>query len=298
MRFSQWVGKTPDQLISECFNQESLRNEKAIVETEKLIHAWLGELESHGLSWNSLGLARVSLKAFYDVNGVALRIPKTGRTIVTCRDRAPTPEELQKPLEIADLRGKVIVSMLALGGFRVAKLKYRHVKHDLERGIVPVHIHVEASITKGKHHDYDTFIGAGAVEYLKLYLKQRRKGTEKIPSETITDESPLIRAYSRKVKPLTARQIYCMAGLCSRVGGSRYDLRVHSLRKYFRTQLSALGVQPDYIEYVMGHTITTYHDIKMKGVSFSETYMLRAVYPLSPRRGLASLIFSRRLLEV
>ncbi|MCL7390270.1 MAG: hypothetical protein LZ173_10150 [Thaumarchaeota archaeon] len=86
---------------------------------------------------------------------------------MTYHDRAPTPEELRKLLEIADLRGKVIVSMLALGGFRVAKLKYRHVKHDLERGIVPVHIHVEASITKGKHYDYDTFIGAEAVEYLK-----------------------------------------------------------------------------------------------------------------------------------
>lgn len=86
---------------------------------------------------------------------------------MTYHDRAPTPEELRKLLEIADLRGKVIVSMLALGGFRVAKLKYRHVKHDLERGIVPVHIHVEANITKGKYHDYDTFIGAEAVEYLK-----------------------------------------------------------------------------------------------------------------------------------
>jgi site-specific recombinase XerD len=285
-RFSEWIGKTPDQLINECFNQDGLRNEKAIVETEKLIDTWLGELESHGLSWNSLSLARASLKTFYDVNGVNLRIPKAGRSIVTYHDRAPTPEELQKLLEIADLRGKVIVSMLALGGFRIgtlAKLKYRHVKHDLERGIVPVHIHVEASITKGKYHDYDTFIGAEAVEYLKLYFEQRRRGTEKIPPETIMDESPLIRAYSREVKPLTESQIYCIvhdlyvkAGLCSKIGGSMYDLRVHSIRKYFRTQLSALGVPSDYIEYMMGHTISTYHDIKMKGVEF-----LRNVYASS-----------------
>jgi len=56
--------------------------------------------------------------------------------MVTYHDRAPTPEELQKLLDIGDLRGKVIVSMLALGGFRIgtlAKPKYRHVKHDLER---------------------------------------------------------------------------------------------------------------------------------------------------------------------
>jgi len=70
--------------------------------------------------------------------------------------------------------------------------------------------------------------------------------------------------------------LYVKAGLCSRVGGSMYDLRAHSLRKYFRTQLSALGIPSDYIEYMMGHTISTYHDIKMKGVEF-----LRNIYASS-----------------
>jgi intergrase/recombinase len=41
-----------------------------------------------------------------------------------------------------------------------------------------------------------------------------------------------------------------------------YDLRVHSLRKYFKTQMLALGVQADYVDYMMGHTIDTYHDIQ------------------------------------
>jgi hypothetical protein len=41
-----------------------------------------------------------------------------------------------------------------------------------------------------------------------------------------------------------------------------YDLRTHSLRKYFKTQLLALGVQPDYVDYMMGHTVDTYHDIQ------------------------------------
>lgn len=38
----------------------------------------------------------------------------------------------------------------------------------------------------------------------------------------------------------------------------------------------ALGVQSDYIDYMMGHTIDTYHDIQMKGVEF-----LRNVYAAS-----------------
>jgi len=40
--------------------------------------------------------------------------------------------------------------------------------------------------------------------------------------------------------------------------------------------MAALGVQTDYIKYMMGHTIGTYHDIRMKGIEF-----LRGVYAAS-----------------
>jgi len=35
----------------------------------------------------------------------------------------------------------------------------------------------------------------------------------------------------------------------------------------------ALGIQSDYVEYMMGHTVSTYHDIQSKGIEF-----LRGVY--------------------
>jgi len=81
---------------------------------------------------------------------------------------------LQHLVNIADLREKVIIATLALGGFRegtLVRLRYRHVREDLERRIVPLHIHVESEITKGKYHDYDTFLGEEAIEYLRLYLE-------------------------------------------------------------------------------------------------------------------------------
>ena len=45
------------------------------------------------------------------------------------------------------------------------------------------------------------------------------------------------------------------------------------MRKFFKTQLMALGVQADYVDYMMGHTVDTYHDIQSKGIEF-----LRNVY--------------------
>jgi site-specific recombinase XerD len=146
------------------------------------------------------------------------------------------------------------------------------VKRDLEKGTIPIHIHVEAEITKGKYHDYGTFLGQEAVDYLTAYLDSRRKGSstgKKLP-ENIHDNSPLIRdGQSNQAKPVTTGRIHCIvhnlyvkAGLVtSNPRGRRYDLRAHSIRKFFRTQMASLGVQTDYIEYMMGHTISTYHDI-------------------------------------
>jgi hypothetical protein len=154
---------------------------------------------------------------------------------------------------------------------------------DLEKGIAPIHIHVEAAITKGKYHDYDTFLGAEAATCLKLYLDKRRQGTqdEKIPPEEISDDSPLIRnAQSAKPRPVGEKQLYKMihglyheAGLLRKDDNGGYDLRVHSIRKFFKTQLMALGTQSDYVDYMMGHTVDVYHDIQSKGIEF-----LRNVY--------------------
>lgn len=105
------------------------------------------------------------MKTFYRINGVKIELNEPLSRRVTYKDRAPTPEELTSLLEIADLREKTVIAMLALGGFReetLTKLQYHHVREDLEKEILPLHIHVEAEVTKGKYHDYDTFIGAEA----------------------------------------------------------------------------------------------------------------------------------------
>jgi hypothetical protein len=171
------------------------------------------------------------------------------------------------------------------------------VKKDLEKGVLPLHVHVDIKLTKGEYADYDTFLGPEAVELLHLYLDERRKGSvwrvsqersgKRIPPETIRDNSPLIRdSHNVDVHPISTGRIwdvvhglYVKAGLLPEKleeGTTRYDLRAHSLRKFFRTQLAALGVNSDYINYMMGHVVDTYHDVQMKGVEF-----LRNIYAAS-----------------
>lgn len=288
-RFCMWTDCEPDDLIAECKEPDGTINLKGLNKAAQRLDNYYRLLMAEGYAPHSVAEYIAQIKTFYNVNGVSIPFTRRLNTRTVTVDRAPTPEELQRLIDIADLREKVMITMLALGGFREATLtalKYRHVKEDLERGVVPLHIHVEAEITKGKYHDYDTFVGREAVDYLKAYLELRRRGSPdgKIPPETIHDESPLIRnKHKREVKPIVPRHMYrCIhnlyykAGLLTEKRHRRFNIRVHSIRKFFRTQLAALGVDRDYIEFMMGHTISTYHDIQMKGVEF-----LRNVYAAS-----------------
>jgi site-specific recombinase XerD len=286
-RFCLWTNSQPDQLVKTCKDKDGDPNPKALAQTNRMLDDFIANLQAENLAPGTIGNHVKGVKALFRCNNLKLDLPYSLSKRVVYEDRAPAPEELQKILDLADLRERVVITLLALGGFRIgtlSKLQYRHVKRDLEKGIIPIHIHVESEITKGKYHDYDTFIGQEAAEYLKAYLDIRRQGspTGRKHPEIINDDSPLIRdGQSNIVRPITTGRIhsivhnlYVKAGLVTKnPRGRRYDLRAHSIRKYFRTQLASLGIQTDYIEYMMGHTISTYHDIRMKGIEF-----LRGVY--------------------
>lgn len=278
-RYARWLGHSPDLIIADVKPVGAIPDSLRVQNHIGFLEDFIAELQDQGLAPLRICNYAKAIKALYRVNRVDLRLPQPLSQRVVRKDRAPKPEEVNKLLDMADLRQRVIISMLALGGFRegtLVKLLYCHVRDELEKGIVPLHIHVEADITKGKYHDYDTFLGQEAVDYLKFYLEERQRGSpdRKIPPEQLTDSSPLIRSQtSRTPKPIGEKQVYQLihnlyfkAGLLNPNKGHVYDLKVHSLRKYFKTQLIALGVQPDYVDYMMGHTVDTYHDIQSLGV--------------------------------
>jgi integrase len=259
-----------------------------------VVDDYVGDLTAQGLSSCTISNYVKAVKTFCKANKIVLNLPFTVKTRVKHPDRAPKPDELERIIDVADLRGKVIVSMMALGGFRegtLTKLQYRHVKEDYEANRVPIRIHVEAEITKGKYHAYDTFLGREAARYLRDYLELRKRGYRHNPPEQIHDQSPLIRdANTKQVKPISENAVYQLvhrlffkAGLIVKKEyktnpkkqkvRTRYRLRPHSIRKYFRTQLGLLNTIPvDYIEYMMGHTVSTYNDIKNNTPKLRELY--------------------------
>jgi integrase len=189
-RFSEWLEKKPDKMVKEI-----RENPRSTDQYKVRVDEFIGDLQAEGLAHGTIANHVKGVKALFKSNGIDISFPRLRRRVIY-HDRSPTSEELTTLLNVGDLRDKVIISFFALGGFRVGtlvKLQYRHVKKDLEAGIVPIHVHVEAEITKGKYSAYDTFLGAEADQYLQAYLDFRRNGTENVPPEKIEDSSPIIR---------------------------------------------------------------------------------------------------------
>ena len=129
------------------------------------LNDYLAELQDTGLRPSSVNNCIKTVKTFYHVNGIDVKLSQPLKKKVTYKDRAPKPEEITLMLDKSATREAFVVAAIATGGFRegtFAKLKYRHVREDLEANRIPIHIHIEAAITKGKYHDYDTFINPEA----------------------------------------------------------------------------------------------------------------------------------------
>ncbi len=311
-QFSDWIGYPPDRILHDLAGPNGLPDPQRIAKQVKWLQNYAANQQDRKLSPGRVNSCISHVKSWYKINGATVSLPYTLPRRVTKKDRAPTPQEVQRVLNVSDLREATMISMIALGGFReetLTRLQYRHVRVDLETGKTPIHVHIEIEITKGKYASYDSFLGAEASEYLRLYIDARRRGspytregTPEIPPEEFNDESPLIRdSRSPTPRPVGPKQIrklvhnlYVRAGLLQQKKpepGSRpsYELRVHSLRKHFKTQMEAAGVKTDYVEYMMGHKRDTYHDIESLGIEKLRSIYASANLSIRPRITVAKL---------
>lgn len=61
--------------------------------------------------------------------------------------------------------------------------------------------------------------------------------------------------------------------------------------------MAALGVQADYIECMMGHTISTHHDIKMKGSEYLRGIYLASGLNIKPKTRISKIDALREIIR-
>ena len=295
-RYAIWLGYKPDLIIQDVKPVGAIPDPIKVQNHCAFLNDYLAELQDNDLKPTAVNNCIKAVKTFYHVNGIEVKLSERLSRKVTYKDRAPKPEELTAMLDKSAIREAFIIAALATAGFRegtFCKLKYRHVKEDLEANRIPIHVHVEAEITKGKYHDYDTFLNAEASYLLKMYIADRRRGIRYTPPEEITDDSPLIRSdhnahrvlgVSEKTLRKIVHTIAVEADVSKKLPDSwMYSVRTHSLRKYFRTQMSASKIDSEIIKYFMGKTIDTYEDVQSLGIETLRNLYTSAGLAIRPK---------------
>ncbi|MCJ7634444.1 hypothetical protein MUP77_18885 [Candidatus Bathyarchaeota archaeon] len=295
-KYATWLGHNPDTIIQDIKPIGAIPDPLKVQNHCGFLNDYLAELQDNGLKPSGVNNCIKAVKTFYRVNGAEVKLsePLVRKTVY--KDRAPKPEEITLMLDKSATRESFIVAAIATGGFRegtFAKLKYRHVREDLEANRIPIHVHVEAAITKGKYHDYDTFLNAEASHLLKLYIEDRKRGSRIMPPEDLTDDSPLIRnchvagkvlGVSEKTISKIVHELAVSTKIAKKLPDSwMYSVRTHSLRKFFRTQMSAAKLDSEITNYMMGHTVDTYEDVQSLSVETLRNLYTSAGLAIRPK---------------
>ena len=211
-----------------------------------------------------------------------------------------TKEEIVRILRFADLREKAIITLLASSGLRVsaaASLKLKNIRDSIwDNSLSCYAIEIQEEISK-EGEPYITFMSWECAEYIRELLRKREE-----EGERLTPDSPLfITRYHKQISASRIENIF--RDLCEEAGidtrpiitpgrhpipgkgnkiiyrqGVIHNIRVHSLRKFFRTTLQISGVDRIVAEALMGHSLTQFGVESIYNYAVSNLEYLRSEY--------------------
>ncbi len=211
----------------------------------------------------------VGVKEFLGYNGIEftqrqlktirLKLPKgNARTI----EKDVDSNVIAKILQHMDIKGKAFILTLASSGMRIGEaLQITLDNLDLQAN--PAMITIRGEYTKTGDHRF-TFISSEAKEALTEWLKVREKylgaAANKNKGLIGNGKARPKNTDDKRVFPFSDNTAFLMWGnaltnaglLTIDEGTNRKQLRIHQLRKFFRSQL-ALGCPVDIVEALMGH---------------------------------------------
>jgi len=235
-KFCQWANMNPDQFI------ELAKKDRRKI--EDMCRTFILEFERKSkVKRNTLRKYVAVLRSFFGFHEVRLRVKQPKAVAEPLKPH--TLEEIKTLLNFADIRERALILLLKDSGMSredVVRLKYSHIRRELEAGKEIIHIR---AVRQKEKVPYDTFIGRNAIEALKAYLEYRRN-----KGETIDDETPLIA--SKGGRPISPEAISTIFQRLSRKSGIKTS--AHRFRKTFESYLG-LSAPSLLVKYWMGHSL-------------------------------------------
>ena len=303
--FCDFSGLSPSQVV-----------EKAKGMSEDELVEWFREffiVKKNVLAPKSLWNFTMGIKALLIENGVKA-VDRVSREIARefrrtvgpvrtlLRKDVITKDEIIQILKVAPLREKAIIALMASSGLRVRaalNLRLENFKDNLWDESLPCYaIEISEELSK-EGEPYITFCSWEAASYIRDYLRMREAR-----GETIKPQSYLFTGQDSEAPLSVSRFETLWRDLCREAGvdlrpvkikgrhvklvkggervyspeGKRYNIRPHSLRKFFRTALAISGVDRMAAEAMMGHSLSSFGVESIYNYAISRLDYLRGEY--------------------
>jgi integrase len=282
--FCEYFNAEPSKLIERF---KALKQDQ-IVEEFAEFFAWAKDKVAPKSAWGWLP----GIRAWLVENGVR-EVDRVGREIARefkrkfgpakplLRRDVVTKEEIIRVLKIAPKRERAIIETMASSGLRLSaalNLQLKHFRDDIWDVEKPCYaIEIPETLSK-EGIPYITFISSEAAESIRDLLLDRSSKGEKLGPETYIFVTKKGSRLSAKRFENIWRELCSKAGLdmkpalmpglhpVGKKGGGvrlvkgfvRYNTRLHSLRKFFKTACSVNGVDRMASEAFMGHSLSQF----------------------------------------
>lgn len=264
-----------DELIEEFANFFASINDRV---APKTLHGWMPGIRAWLLENGVRRVDRVSRELSREFKR------KIGKPKPLLKRDAISREEITKILKICKKRERAIICTFASTGLRLSAclgLKMKHIKDDIwNPNLSSYLLEIHGTLLKGEDADpHITFISQEAAEYIRALLLERvdegktpnsedflflaERGGERLSAKRFSN---LFRELCRKanldMKPVKIRGYHPVGkkggGTELRRSGLRYNIRVHSLRKFMKTACSRNGVDRMVSEALLGHSLAKF----------------------------------------
>ena len=260
--FLKFVNMTADEVLAQRIQDTANTDRKIQRRFEILLLKFIAYEKKKGYAPLTLQSIWASIRSFFEIHYYPLIMrkkdyPKGASNGV----RRATKEAVLKVL-VSNPRNKTALTALIMAfkdsGLRVSDMRLLKCNVILENpnaDIIPITIITEKTNLLAK-----TFFGKEAINALKAYIEHRRKGSREVEPENVTNDSPLFRIWRKgKVKPMSRENMTTLIrNAFLRINEKR--MSAHSLRKMLQTNLEKAGVNPNWIDQILGHELINSRD--------------------------------------
>lgn len=270
-KFAEYSGKSPSELVALAIGDHEVESPEervsASFEVANVVQRFIDEILASGKR-ESARLARACLKSFFESNGVSLSLDPIARVAKKTKI-VPSKEQVYAMADNAgSSRNRAIILCMYQSGLGINTLRnlsYAQVREQLEKGRIPIRVHVTPDIhKKASRSAYPTFFGVEACKALSAYLDERKRKIAKMRKQgkmvdELTEESPLFASEGKNV-PFGGR----MAGSsfwrviknsAEKVGLQKESIWPNCLRKAFEIELNRSLIDKNTRKVLMGRPL-------------------------------------------